>query len=129
MPPGAIYCGRPSPWGNPFVDFELANGTRHVYLTDGASCLECWTAPAGDCVDYYRRYVLGELPELAGRMYLTDRAAELRRRLPELTGRDLLCWCPLEARCHVDVLLELANNDNYGGLRLEPGAPSLRIVA
>jgi len=28
--------------------------------------------------------------------------------LPELRGRDLLCWCAPEA-CHGDVLLELAN--------------------
>ena len=34
--------------------------------------------------------------------------SELMRRLPELRGKDLACWCPLEAPCHVDVLL-LAN--------------------
>jgi hypothetical protein len=27
----------------------------------------------------------------------------------ELTGRDLGCWCPLDAPCHADVLLYLAN--------------------
>ena len=29
----------------------------------------------------------------------------------ELRGKDLACWCPLDAPCHADVLLELANAD------------------
>jgi Domain of unknown function (DUF4326) len=33
-------------------------------------------------------------------------AATLRR---DLAGKDLACWCPLDQRCHADVLLELAN--------------------
>jgi hypothetical protein len=28
--------------------------------------------------------------------------------LPELRGKDLVCWCAPDA-CHADVLLELAN--------------------
>lgn len=27
--------------------------------------------------------------------------------LEPLRGKDLLCWCPAEAACHADVLLEL----------------------
>ena len=26
----------------------------------------------------------------------------------ELHGKDLVCWCPLDAECHADVLFELA---------------------
>jgi hypothetical protein len=37
--------------------------------------------------------------------WLTD-LADVRR---ELRGKDLACWCPLDAPCHADVLLELAN--------------------
>jgi hypothetical protein len=37
------------------------------------------------------------------------RTPELLARLPELRGKDLMCWCPLDAVCHADVLLELAN--------------------
>ena len=29
--------------------------------------------------------------------------------LSELTGHDLMCYCPLDQPCHADVLLELAN--------------------
>ena len=34
---------------------------------------------------------------------------ELIRRLPELRGKNLACWCALDRQCHADVLLELAN--------------------
>ena len=37
------------------------------------------------------------------------RRAELLRRLPELRGKDLACFCALDKPCHADVLLELAN--------------------
>jgi hypothetical protein len=34
---------------------------------------------------------------------------ELMAALPELRGKDLVCWCAPE-RCHGDVLIELAAN-------------------
>jgi hypothetical protein len=33
----------------------------------------------------------------------------LLRDIGELRGRNLACWCPLDAPCHADVLLRLAN--------------------
>ena len=41
------------------------------------------------------------------RQYLLS-SPDLITALPELTGRDLVCWCA-PAACHADVLLELAN--------------------
>ena len=41
------------------------------------------------------------------RRWLLSNAA-LMARLPELRGKDLVCWCAPKA-CHADVLLELAN--------------------
>jgi hypothetical protein len=41
------------------------------------------------------------------RAYLCDDPA-LMAALPELRGKDLLCWCAPEA-CHGDLLLRLAN--------------------
>lgn len=32
-----------------------------------------------------------------------------RTLIAELRGKNLACWCPLDAPCHADVLLELAN--------------------
>ena len=85
MPAGAVYVGRPTRWGNPFPAdyFGQAQAMR-----------------------LYREW-------LAGADHLGYPDAEARRRrvldtLPELTGRDLACWCPLDQPCHADVLLDLA---------------------
>lgn len=32
----------------------------------------------------------------------------------QLRGHDLACWCPLNAPCHADVLLEIANQNRVG---------------
>jgi hypothetical protein len=74
IPRGAVYIGRPSKWGNPFVIGR--DGTRH------------------EVVAKYRAYLLANPRLLAA--------------LPELAGKDLVCWCAPEA-CHGDVLVELAN--------------------
>ena len=34
----------------------------------------------------------------------------LKGYLSPLRGHDLVCWCPLDKRCHADVLLRLANS-------------------
>jgi len=93
MPEGAVYVGRPTLWGNPFVVGEDGVTTRQ------------------EAVDLFRRYVTtGTALSPDGSFQPWDPL----RRLPqmiraELAGRDLACWCPLLAPCHADVLLELAN--------------------
>lgn len=75
-PPGAVYVGRPSRYGNPFhVDRDLS---------------------AERAVRLFRDLVLAEW-------------TRFEPLLAELRGKDLLCWCSLDAPCHADVLLELAN--------------------
>jgi hypothetical protein len=41
------------------------------------------------------------------RQWMPD--SDLSRELSDLTGHDLMCFCPLDQPCHADVLLELAN--------------------
>jgi hypothetical protein len=41
----------------------------------------------------------------AGRLGIT--VDDVKR---ELRGRDLACYCPLDAPCHADILLEVANS-------------------
>jgi hypothetical protein len=38
-----------------------------------------------------------------------SRGHTMRARLHELRGKNLACWCALDASCHADVLLEIAN--------------------
>lgn len=88
-PEGCVVVARPSIWGNPF---KIGGGL------DAAACVRC-----------YHKWLL----------YAGDEAAiNIRTRLPELRGKDLACWCPLETEngkphpCHADVLLELANKED-----------------
>lgn len=97
MPGGAVYVGRPGPWGNPFIV------GKH--------------GPAAECVDLFRRLLGGFFTLGLGREHLDGQMAyydHARAHLHELRGKDLACWCRLDRPCHVDVLLEAANADHPG---------------
>ena len=77
--PGAVFIGRPGPYGNPFIIGR--HGTR------------------SEVIGLYRQMLYR----------LTDSMADLRNQaIRELRGKDLACFCaPLP--CHGDILLEIAN--------------------
>ena len=104
MPEGAVYVGRPTKWGNPYVlDAALDWDGLHVghALPETVYCRE-------HAVDLYRDWVHGHLvPRTGFGPFPRHRLAFAR--LAELRGKDLACWCPLDQPCHADVLLELAN--------------------
>ena len=79
MPEGAVYVGRPTKWGNPWI-VRSDTGEQLRRLT----------------VDQYQTYL--ELQIEHGELDLA-----------ELRGKDLACWCRLDQPCHADILLELAN--------------------
>lgn len=100
MPPGAVYVGRPTKWGNNYrigSDLQQATGSvRELACLDGE--------PHETIVT----------PEIAVRLYeawLYARWGMLTeyKVAEELHGKDLVCWCSLDAPCHADVLLRLAN--------------------
>lgn len=81
-PPGAVYVGRGSKWGNPFTHIEtVAAATGITHVSSREEAIACYT-----------RW-LDEHPELD---------------FTELTGKDLVCYCAPKP-CHADVLLRLAN--------------------
>lgn len=82
MPEGAVSVTRPGKWGNPFIV-----GHDSPYQ---------WAPDAATAVRWYR--------DLLSKNYELAEAARV-----ELAGKDLACWCPLDAPCHADVLLEVAN--------------------
>jgi hypothetical protein len=98
MPAGAVYVGRPSPWGNPFLS-ERAISWGFAANPEAARRV---------CTEAFRSWIGGSDKWWTGDGSREARA-RLRQRLPELRGKDLACWCPLEEPCHADVLLELAN--------------------
>ena len=81
VPAGAVYVGRPSVYGNPFV--IGTHGTRD------------------EVVDRYEQALL--------KKFERDPHA-LERLQNALKGKDLVCWCA-PARCHADVLLKYANQE------------------
>jgi hypothetical protein len=108
MPEGAIYVGRLSKWGNPFVAHDWQASFRSVFPGRNEAAVRlyrlCLTADLRpidlDDRSFMEREVLTLRPN-----FLPPTLAEVRR---ELRGKDLVCWCPLDRPCHADVLLELA---------------------
>jgi len=94
MPVGAVYVGRGSKWGNPFVIGEW------VPEGDPVECQH--RATRQDVVDSFEDACAGLI--IGGPLFTAEELAELR-------GRDLACWCKPRDPCHADVLLELANVD------------------
>lgn len=74
-----IYIGRPSVWGNCFSHQE---GTLARFKVDSRA----------KAIEKYEAHVRS--------------SPELLRRLPELVGKRLGCWCAPKA-CHGDVLVKL----------------------
>lgn len=111
MPPGAVYVGRPTRWGNPFVV-----GARMSFCCRGHDGL-IWdgfeiTMTADNAVEAYRQVMESRLSYLGERnpdAEAVEHVEGWRSGLAELRGHDLVCWCPLDAPCHADVLLDLAN--------------------
>ena len=76
MPENTIYVGRPTIWGNPFNNIKDYKNL----LTD-------------------KGYILFE-----SQMYI--KRSLILKRISELKGKNLACWCPLDQPCHADILLE-----------------------
>jgi hypothetical protein len=92
MPEGAVYVGRPSRWGNPFVVGDLKKFVNDDNPLD-------------------IRYIFTHTTEQAVKNFrwLVTQPSRAEMIRAELAGRDLACWCPLDQPCHADVLLEVAN--------------------
>ena len=121
IPPGAVYVGRPTKWGNPF---EIHERRSELYITDGLNTH--WTIQHTSdegydlahrrAVDLYRSWFesgdIRGLTDLPG-VTLPPRLERIRRQLigdvKNLAGYDLACWCPPGHPCHADALLEIAN--------------------
>lgn len=86
MPEHTWAVTRPNYWGNPFKIGTTTNAAYgNVVVRDAAHAVEL-----------FREY-LANNP-----LIVTDAQFVLR-------GWNLACWCPLDAPCHADVLLEVAN--------------------
>jgi hypothetical protein len=123
--PDAIIVARPTIWGNPWA----AGAPARFWLPEWPVSQQpiAGDLTPFDVVTLFDRLLTGwhtsDPPKTLlpanlnskgithARRLLRDHAAIILRRLPELRGRNLACWCPLDAPCHADVLLRLANEE------------------
>jgi hypothetical protein len=124
LPDGAVVVARPTRWGNPFRPARMCSEWRlpAPNLSIPAFCEDREDARLLAVSMFYRHLAIRRRPppgwvDLIG--YPSD--DEIRS---ELAGKDLACWCRLDApglalkgfsggtmnaACHADVLLALAN--------------------
>lgn len=122
MPAGAVYVGRGSKWGNPFVVgepsgiFDGKNGCCLGIRVEVEILVPALTPE--QVIEYYRAAVEGMMcPEMypAGHNWRNQFLMKARAQWPssaarhELLGKDLACWCSLDQPCHADVLIRIAN--------------------
>lgn len=88
-PPNTCYCGRGSKWGNPFVV-----GQKNKVTLDDINISVVTRLDLKSCLELYKRWL--DIKIEIGELDLT-----------ELLKYDhLSCWCSLESKCHVDILIE-----------------------
>lgn len=93
MPENTVKVDRSTRWGNPFkIGHHRCSGHGHSYHDEPVG-------DAGRAVRFFR-----EMLHMRDRNYPSN--AEI---VTELGGKNLACWCELDALCHADVLLEIAN--------------------
>lgn len=91
MPPNTVSVARPGKFGNPF---KIGDVKVFVNDADPSDKLVFLPTNNAEAVTAFRW--------LASQTKYRDIIYPLR-------GKNLACWCPLDAPCHADVLLELAN--------------------
>lgn len=125
IPEGAVIVDRRSKWGNWYKPVKIGDlyvEKYRAHLPDpnawvvikldkrGGRDGPQWGGFANQAeatafaVDLHRRSMLATRVDLDG---LNDHEFYLK----DLRGKDLACWCSLDAPCHADTLLELANLD------------------
>lgn len=106
IPDGAVYVGRPSKWGNPFLHAQKYLGLD-VSLALFRNAVTGYWNPAVIQAGGPTKAVAYD-DHCLWRKRLGGHPQEVIRQ--ELRGKDLACWCPLDQPCHADVLLEIANS-------------------
>lgn len=100
----AVYVGRPSRWGNPYV-----LGAQMSTKTLTLSCAESTVMDPAHAVALYERWLDGDPTVPLSGWNFSHQPPTHEEITTELASRDLCCWCPADQPCHADVLLRIAN--------------------
>lgn len=107
-----VYVGRPSMWGNPF---KLVGDMIYVDASHRRKILSPWVLfmdGGGHTVDEVVKIFRSMMMDLNAwpvEEAIYKRFQLMRDRIKDLEAKNLSCWCPLDCRCHADILLEIAN--------------------
>jgi len=100
MPPGTLYVGRPTIWGNPFLHPDPAEAVAAYRRLIAEGGTQCFTLEPGG-LQFARNFH----PNCLHWSYPNF----VREHIAQLRGFHFACWCPLDRPCHADALLDLAN--------------------
>lgn len=106
MPENTVSVTRPGKYGNPFVigGYYMRGDVRGP----NAPLAFIYTQACGEeFAD--SRFTKIETAEQAFEWFEWYCEAT-KRKVPELRGKNLACWCPIGSDCHADVLLRIANS-------------------
>jgi hypothetical protein len=97
MPPNTVKVDRTTKWGNPFTPKAGENkdycATLFQHMVAGYICISRKEPTAEAQLAYLRM---------------------AKKNIGKLRGKNLACWCRLDAPCHADVLLRAANKKRKG---------------
>lgn len=110
MPANTIYVGRGSAWGNPFIVGEPSGVFPEGMGLKGKTETLIPNLTLDQCIEFYENAVEGYLkPEMYPAGHSFSETKRPHANLHALRGKNLMCWCALDQRCHADILLRLAN--------------------
>lgn len=99
MPPNTVSVTRPGSWGNPFVVRQKPD-KRMLRLWGWKLKPGHWDGICPTAEEAVRRF----------RICIAFDGASYYAAKKELRGKNLACFCKIDAPCHADVLLEIANS-------------------
>lgn len=113
IPPNTVYVGSGSKWGNPFK-VEFKNGYWIVVAKENKERVVLLkTKDKNEALDFslksYQYWLMPYTHKDGDIDVFFHSVAIYHEILHELKGKNLACWCPLDQKCHADILLKLAN--------------------
>ena len=93
MPRNVVRVDRATMWGNPFRADRPEPAALAAGAETAAHAFKLWIDGHSDLTHVE-----------------PDRRAAIINRMGLLHGKDLACWCPVDAPCHADILLAFASN-------------------
>ncbi len=109
MPENTMSVARPTAWGNPYdVRRYGLDLCLQAFRNTATGYWNPRVVPEGSHRDSWIDWIYEDHCAWMERVRKTYNCSAFDA-VRFLRGKNLACWCPLDQRCHADILLELAN--------------------